>query len=135
MLLYFFSIFWWWLLHCSASLVPTKVAMVLKILSILRICLLRKWLLWISINQWYRLFYSRAQCPNFWFGFTTSSPLDLLDFGVSVIDLFDIFLGNLGVSNASWLTKGDWATLCSYSWRSGGSRERSGSGRTGKGWN
>lgn len=60
---YFFYVFWWWLRHCSACLVPTNISMDLKILSILLRCLLRKWLKCISRNQWYLLCSSTLQCP------------------------------------------------------------------------
>ena len=71
----FFSIFWWWLRHCSASLLPMKMAIVLKILSSLLISLQIKWWWWISKNQWYLLFSSNDQCPFFMFSWLKPSLL------------------------------------------------------------
>lgn len=96
----FFSIFWWWLLHCSASLLSTKEAIDLKILSVRLKCLFRKWLLWIYKNQWYFLFSSRLQCPNFWLLVESSKLFCFRGLGESLFnDFLEYFLVRVGEIN------------------------------------
>lgn len=62
---YFFSIFWWWLRHWSAALVPIKVDMDLKILSMRLSSLLKKCYWCSNKNRKYSLFSSFVQWPMF----------------------------------------------------------------------
>jgi hypothetical protein len=63
-----------------------KLAMFLKILSVRRRCLKMKWRLWISKNQWYRLFSSAVQCP-FWMFFSSFS----LDYSFVWLERFSVY--------------------------------------------
>ena len=117
----FFYIFWWWLLHCSAYLVPINVAIVLNILSILLRYLLRKWLLWISKNQWYLLFYSKDQCPKCWLALFYSTFLIffiLLGDSMIIFLFFDGFIvgwefsiSGLLNSNKEYFSSSKWSKL------------------------